>query len=122
MKTFFRCFSLIALMFATSIVFADSVWIDVRSPEEYAQDHIDGDLNIHFQNIGDEIAKHVPDKNTDIHLYCQAGGRAGLALVRLSAMGYKHVTNEGGIADVRVLRKNQNHATASIKKTISFKN
>lgn len=94
----------LALLFSSSLTLAEALWIDVRSADEYAQDHIEGDLNIHFQSIGNEIGKHAKDKNTEIHVYCQVGGRAGVALLQLTAMGYQNVTNEGGIADARKKR------------------
>ncbi len=103
-KTLIKYTGFIALLLTTSLAFAESFWIDVRSPEEYTQDHIQGDLNIYFKSIGEEIGKHVSDKNAEIHLYCQVGGRAGVALLQLTAMGYKNVTNEGGIADARKKR------------------
>jgi phage shock protein E len=86
-------------------IFAETLWIDVRSAEEYAADHINGDIHIHFKNIGDEISKVASDKNTEIQLYCRSGGRAGVALLQLTAMGYKNVHNAGGIEDVRKIRK-----------------
>lgn len=82
----------------------DSLWIDVRTNKEYAEDHIQGDINIPHDKIAEEIGKTITDKNTDIHLYCRSGKRAGLAQETLKKMGYTHVTNEGGIADARKKR------------------
>lgn len=83
---------------------AETLWIDVRSPEEYAADHIAGDINIPFIKIASEISQYASDKNADIQLYCKSGGRAGAALLQLTAMGYKNAHNAGGIDDVRKTR------------------
>lgn len=100
-KTVLAFFVLLCLSLQT---FADALWIDVRSAEEYAEDHIQGDININFKDIGDEIDKHVSDKDAEIQLYCRSGGRAGVAFLQLTAMGYKNVHNAGGINDVRKVR------------------
>lgn len=92
--------ALLALVCTISV--ADSpVWIDVRSESEYSADHIDGDANIPADAIAARIATLVPDKQAEVHLYCQKGGRAGKAKAILESLGYTHVTNAGGIADAR---------------------
>lgn len=95
---------LIAIMGTVNYALADTIWIDVRSAEEYAEDHIDGDLNIIHTAIAEEIDSHIKDKNTEIKLYCRSGKRAGIALQQLQQMGYTNVTNAGGIADARAQR------------------
>ena len=93
----------IGLFFSTS-VFADTVWIDVRSVEEYQADHIEGDVNMPFRQIGGLIEQLVADKDADIRLYCVVGVRAGIALLTLKSKGYTNVSNVRGIDDVRKLR------------------
>jgi len=93
------------LLGSATAAFADTIWIDVRSVEEYSQDHIAGDINIPHTAIGTEIGKHVTDKDSDIILYCRSGKRAGMAMKMLKEMGYTNVTNAGGIEDARALRK-----------------
>lgn len=72
------------------------VWIDVRTTEEFNSGHIEGALHIPYEKIGQEISKHVKDKNAEIKVYCKVGGRAGIAKKTLDKMGYKNVTNAGG--------------------------
>ena len=72
------------------------VWIDVRTPEEFATGHLEGAVNIPHTDIADRIAALVTDKDTPIHLYCRSGTRAGMALEILMEMGYQDVINEGG--------------------------
>ena len=71
--------------------------IDTRSPEEYAGGHLDGALLMPYGEIGEMIGAKVPDKNTPIRLYCQGGGRAGMARKKLAAMNYTNVENLGGM-------------------------
>ncbi|MBC3767102.1 rhodanese-like domain-containing protein [Neptunicella marina] len=92
------------LLFST-FTLAQAVWVDVRSDEEYAQDHIKGDIQIPHVQIVEELGKLYPDKNTEIHLYCRSGRRAGLALEALQEAGYTNVQNAGGIDDARQERK-----------------
>lgn len=85
--------------------FAEAIWIDVRSTEEYAGDHIQGDINIPHDQIAAQIGKQVTDKNAEIVLYCRSGRRADMAKAELSALGYTNISNKGGIADARQARK-----------------
>jgi phage shock protein E len=72
-----------------------AVWIDVRTAEEFAQGHLEGAVNIPHDEIGKRIAKLVPDKNAEIHLYCRSGRRSGLARQTLIDLGYTKVINDG---------------------------
>ncbi len=80
---------------------AEPVWIDVRSLQEYERDHIEGDVRIDHASIIEKLAVLYPNKDTDLHLYCRSGGRAGKAKAALEAEGYTSVKNAGGIADAR---------------------
>ena len=85
----------------TAAAWADAIWIDVRSDQEYQQSHIDGDLHIPYQSIATGIEQYSIDKDAEIYLYCEAGGRAGKAKKSLEASGYTRVINAGGISEVR---------------------
>lgn len=103
--------SLIILLLTTglsALAYADTVWIDVRSVLENKMDSIEGDINIPHENILQEVTKLYPDKETDIHVYCRSGGRAGKALTALEAAGYTHVKNAGSIEDARKERHLEN--------------
>jgi len=81
-----------------------AVWIDVRTPVEHALDSIEGDMRISQGDIVPEVTKLYPDKNTEIHLYCGSGKRAGQAAEALEQAGYTNVSNAGGIDDARKAR------------------
>lgn len=79
---------------------ADILWIDVRSPEEYAAGHLAGAVNIPHREIANRIADIAPDRHTRLKLYCRRGVRAETAKFSLEALGYQNVSNEGGYAAI----------------------
>ena len=94
--------ALLSLSFSTCSLFApQTVWIDVRTPEEYQQDHIADTPNLPHTIIATQIADLGLSKSTPIKLFCRSGVRAGLALAELESLGYTNVENVGGIADAR---------------------
>ncbi|WP_354623414.1 rhodanese-like domain-containing protein [Psychromonas sp. MME2] len=88
----------------SSLSFAEVVWIDVRSQQEHAANHIDGDILIVHTDIVAQTMKLFPDRNTEIHLYCRSGRRAKEAMQALNAVGYTKVSNAGGIDETRKAR------------------
>lgn len=81
-------------------VFAAEHWIDVRVPEQYQQEHVQGAINIPLKEVKERIATAVPDKNDTVKVYCNAGRQSGQAKDILSEMGYTHVENAGGLKDI----------------------
>ncbi len=88
---------------AHKLVAEGAVLIDVRTPEEYAERHIEGAVNVPV----DDVASH-PEQVTkltggDVHkpvvVYCRSGKRAGRAKEALVSQGHDRVTNLGGIDD-----------------------
>ena len=86
----------LALVFSLP-VFAAEHWIDVRVPEQYQQEHVQGAINIPLKEVKERIATAVPDKNDTVKVYCNAGRQSGQAKEILSEMGYTHVENAGGL-------------------------
>lgn len=60
--------------------------IDVRTREEYDQDHLNNALNIPYDEINELIDI---DKDTILFVYCQSGTRSKIAAQNLSALGYE---------------------------------
>ncbi len=79
---------LLALTLVFSLpVFAAEHWIDVRVPEQYQQEHVQGGaINIPLKEVKERIASAVPDKNDTVKVYCNAGrqsrGRQKRSLAR----------------------------------------
>lgn len=55
----------LALVFSLP-VFAAEHWIDVRVPEQYQQEHVQGAINIPLKEVKERIATAVPDKNDTV--------------------------------------------------------
>lgn len=85
---------------------AGGVWIDVRSFQEHQRKSLPGHLHIPYDMIAEGVKEYKLDFETPIHLYCAVGGRAEYAKETLLKMGFKRVTNEGGINLVEEKLKN----------------
>ena len=68
-----------------------SYLIDVRTPEEFADGHIEGatNINYHDDNFLDQIAQL--DKDATVFVYCQAGGRSKKASNLFKESGFKEI-------------------------------
>lgn len=77
-----------------------AIWIDVRTAEEFNQGHVNGSINIPYENIGHEINSITRDIDADIRVYCRSGNRSGIAKNTLNGLGYENVINEGGYEDI----------------------
>ncbi len=74
-----------------------SVVIDVRTPEEYRDGHIEGALCIPLASIPATASTRLPDKSAPIFAYCLSGARSAQAVRELERQGYANVVNMGGI-------------------------
>jgi rhodanese-related sulfurtransferase len=74
--------------------------VDVRTPEEFNEGHIENAVNIDFM-ADDFDAKVVSlDKEKPVMVYCKSGGRSAKASARLKELGFKNITDlEGGISN-----------------------
>lgn len=74
--------------------------LDVRTPQEYAEGHIDGALNINVQsNDFKESAQRELSKDSTVLVYCRSGRRSLNAAEILTNLGYKVVNLKGGIIE-----------------------
>ncbi len=69
------------------------ILLDVRSPQEYAEGHMQGSICIPSYEIMHRVEKIIPDKNATIVAYCEYGGRSRKTVNILKTMGYKNVYN-----------------------------
>lgn len=73
------------------------VLLDVRTPQEYAQQHIPGAINIPNETIGTAPPDALTDREQLILVYCRSGNRSKQAADKLAALGYTNVVEFGGI-------------------------
>ena len=78
---------------------SDYVILDVRTQEEYDEEHIKGAMLIPDYEIADRAESELNDKEQLILVYCRSGRRSKNAAKQLSDMGYSNVKEFGGIID-----------------------
>ena len=86
--------------FSTKVAEAGVITLDVRTPIEFAEGHIEGARLIDFQsgNFENEIA--ALDKNATYAVYCRSGNRSGQAVKVMQDAGFTNVFNmNGGVID-----------------------
>ena len=68
----------------------NALLIDVRTPEEYRENHIEGAVNIPVYEI-DNLKNEIIDPNKVILVYCKTGKRSKIVKQILIQNGYKNV-------------------------------
>ena len=75
--------------------------LDVRRPDEYAEGHIPGAINVPNEEIGTTEIAELPDKSQMILVYCRSGRRSKEASEKLVKLGYTNIVEFGGIQDYK---------------------
>ena len=75
------------------------VIVDVRTPGEYAQGHVDGAINIDVEGTSFEQGIAALDPNAPVLVYCHSGRRSALAAQALVQAGFTQVYDMGGLQD-----------------------
>lgn len=75
----------------------ECIILDVRTQEEYDEEHIDDAVLIPLLEIEDKVEKIIIDKKVKILIYCRSGNRSLVAGEILLEKGYKDVIDFGGI-------------------------
>ncbi|MHA7058310.1 rhodanese-like domain-containing protein [Aquimarina sp. M1] len=74
--------------------------IDVRTPKEYAEGHIDGAINIDFSDENFETLISEVDKSKPVAVYCGRGGRSGKCSAYMKKAGFTKIYDlDGGITE-----------------------
>ncbi len=77
-----------------------AVLLDVREPDEYADGHVPGSINLPLSSF-DAVEITLPDRDRPVFVYCFSGSRSAQAAARLKKLGYRYVENLGGIRGYR---------------------
>jgi phage shock protein E len=86
--------------FSSKVTEAGVITLDVRTPGEFNEGHIEGALLVDFEsgNFENEIA--ALDKTKTYAVYCRSGSRSGQAVKIMSDAGFTSVYNlNGGVID-----------------------
>ena len=70
-----------------------AILVDVRSPQEYEEGHMEGAILLQEYEIKKRANELLPNKDKVIVVYCSSGGRSKKAQKELLDMGYKKVYN-----------------------------
>jgi rhodanese-related sulfurtransferase len=76
----------------------DLVILDVRTPEEFAEGHIEGAVMVDFYSdtFDDELA--ALDPNVPYVVYCRSGNRSGQTITKMEQIGFQSVEDiDGGV-------------------------
>ncbi len=74
--------------------------IDVRTPQEFAEDHLPNAINIPLDQISNHL-NQIKQLPKPIMLYCRSGNRSGMAITFLKQNGIPDVINGGGIDNLK---------------------
>lgn len=97
MTRLLRTLLLFPLLCWAGALWASPLVIDVRTPAEFAQGHLEGARQIDYQQLAAHLTQQQLDKSTPIALYCRSGRRAELARQALQAAGFSQVENLGSL-------------------------
>jgi len=77
--------------------------VDVRTPAEFAEGHVEGSINIPLDEV-DRSIEEFKKLGRPLILCCRSGARSGRALEFLKSQGLKDLYNGGGWIDVQSQR------------------
>lgn len=78
---------------------AGAVVVDVRTVDEYEDEHFPKALNIPVNEL-QARAGEIGAVDKPVVLYCASGARSAMGSRILKSLGYKDVTNAGGLNDM----------------------
>ncbi len=77
----------------------EHIILDTREQDEFDEGHIPGAILIPYTEIENKAERIIPDKSTQILVYCRSGRRSKIAAESLSKLSYTNVKEFGGIID-----------------------
>lgn len=93
------------------IIESGGLLLDVRTPFEYENGHIEGSLNLELDTLRDNLDKITVSKDTPIYVTCRVGLRAYMAIKILRANGFTKLYNLSGGYSTYLNYKYQTHFT-----------
>ena len=73
--------------------------VDVRTPGEFAGQHVPGAINIPLDEVAQRI-NEFKEMPKPIIAYCRSGNRSGMAVAILKQNGITEAVNGGGIDEM----------------------
>ncbi len=75
---------------------SDTIVLDVRTPKEFAEGHIEGAVNVDFLNENFSTELKALDTSKTYVMHCRSGGRSSKALQTFSDLGFQHILHMDG--------------------------
>lgn len=77
----------------------DTIVLDVRTPQEHAEGHLEGAQLLDLS--GGQFAAALPglDPQAEYVVYCRSGNRSGQAVALMEEAGFANVTDLGSLED-----------------------
>jgi len=77
---------------------ADLVILDVRTPEEFADGHIEGAVMVDFYSDTFDAQLAALDPDIPYVVYCRSGNRSGQTITKMEQIGFQSVEDiDGGV-------------------------
>lgn len=81
-----------------------AIILDVRTPEEYKEEHLAGARQLDFLNTSVfDAGIKLLDKSHTYYVYCRSGKRSHNACIKMKKQGFKVFDMEGGILNWKKL-------------------
>ena len=77
------------------------VYLDVRTPAEFAAGHVKGAVLVPHDQVGARLAELEQYRDRDLVVYCLSGRRSAIAIDVLKSNGFTRLTNGGGFDDLK---------------------
>lgn len=71
--------------------------LDVRTPEEFEEGHIESAILLPFDELNQQVENVLKNKDEMILVYCQSGVRSKVACEIMAQKGYTNLLDFGGI-------------------------
>ena len=89
---------------AWPMIESGTLLVDVRTKEEFDKEHLDGAINIPWEQTDALIDLIGNDKQRQVVFYCRSGNRVGKAIAVLEKEGYSNIFNATGLEALKATR------------------
>ena len=83
---------------ASDSVPSNTVIIDVRTPEEFAEQRLEGALNINLRDANFVQQLEGLDRSVPYAVYCRSGNRSAQAVQVMKDLGFTTVSDHGSVS------------------------
>ena len=85
-----------AAEFAAALKRPGTTIVDVRTPQEYAQGHLQGAVNLDVSSADFAARLATLDPSAPYAVYCHSGNRSGVAVAAMAEQGFTDAYHLGG--------------------------